>query len=84
MVSIHSTVIQTVFLWQGLAASLPAPRGTLAGGGSPRMSDDVGLLQAVAEGSHNEILQAPSVKNTDIQKVGNPPAKQPRQGQGLI
>lgn len=48
------------------AALLPAPRGTLAGGGSPRMSDDVGLLQVVAEGSHNEILQAPSMKNTDI------------------
>lgn len=49
-VSIHFTIIQMVCLWQCLAALLPAPWGTLAGGGPPTMSDDVSLLQAVAEG----------------------------------
>lgn len=50
-VSIHFTIRQAVSLWQCLAALLPAPPGTLAGGGPPAMSDDVGFLQAVAEGS---------------------------------
>lgn len=51
--------MQTAFLWQDLAALLPALQGTLAGGGPPRMSDVVGLRQAVLR------LQTPSVQNTD-------------------
>lgn len=38
-------MMQTVSLRQWLAALLPAPPETLAGGGPSRMTDDIGLLQ---------------------------------------
>lgn len=37
-----------------LTALLPGPRGTLAGGGTPRMSDDIAFFQTVAEGSYTK------------------------------
>lgn len=47
-------MMQTVSLRQWLTALLPAPPEPLAGGGPSRMTDDIGLLQAGAEGSHTK------------------------------
>lgn len=53
-VTIHLAGMQMVSLRQCLAALLPGPQGTLAGGGPPTARDDVGLLQAVADESHTQ------------------------------
>ena len=76
-VSIHFTIRQTVSLWQCLAALLPAPPGTLAGGGPPTMSDDVGFLQAVAEGSLTKYSRHHLSSAQRSRKQTAHPAKQP-------
>ena len=76
-VSIHFTIIQMVSLWQCLAALLPAPWGTLAGGGPPTVSDDVGLLQAVAEGCLTKYSRHHLSRAQMPRKQTAHPAKQP-------
>lgn len=63
---------------QCLAALLPAPRGALAGGGTPRMNDDVGLFQTVAEGSHTKHVRYHLCRTQTSRKQTDHPAKQNR------
>lgn len=52
-------------------------RGTLAGGGIPRMSDDITLLQTVAEGSHTKYPRHHLCRMQIARKQTDHPAKQP-------
>lgn len=64
-------------LWQHSAALLPAPRETLAGGRPPSVSDDMGPLQAGAEGSHTKYARCHLRRTQTCREQTAQPTEQP-------